>query len=255
MLDQQQHQNVSELAGLNWPLIKKLNFSQQLDHKEIVSLRKLHEQTLVIEKHQDFLSQKNIRNQFIVINQGWACRYSVLSNGNRQLINFYLPGDIINPYTIAATNGTHSIFSITSLYISPFNQEALQQLLTLSPKLDSLYKQMICAEEAMLAEHVVRVGRRSAYQRTIHLLLELYQRLDIIGHTQQNTFNLPLTQELLADMLGMSIVHMNRTLHRLRDEDLIETQSNKISLLDIPKLEQLAEYQGILLDTELAAQG
>ena len=255
MLAQPQHQNVSELAGLNWPLIKKLNFSQQLDHKEVIGLRKLHEQTLVIEKNQDFLSQKNIRNQFIVINQGWACRYSVLSNGNRQLINFYLPGDIINPYAVAVTKEAHSILSITSLYISTFSQETLQQLLTLSPKLDSLYKQMLCVEEAMLAEHVVRVGRRSAYQRTIHLLLELYQRLDIIGHTQQNTFNLPLTQELLADMLGMSIVHMNRTLHRLRDEGLVETQSNKINLLDIPKLEQLAEYQGILLDTKLAAQG
>lgn len=254
MLAQPQHQNVSELSEINWPLIKKLNFSQQLDHKEVVGLRKLHEQTFFIKKHQDFLSQKNLYNQFIIINQGWACRYSILSNGNRQIINFYLPGDIINPYTIAVTKENHTIYSITSLYISTFNQETLHQLLSLSPKLDSLYKQMICTEEAMLAEHVVRVGRRSAYQRTIHLLLELYQRLNIIGHTHQRTFYMPLTQELLADMLGMSIVHMNRTLHKLRDEELIEIQTNKISLLNLPKLEQLAEYQSILLDTKTTAQ-
>ena len=254
MLAHHNYQNITELTEVNWPLIKKLSSLQQLDHKEIAGLRKIHEQTFTIKKYQDFLFQNDLKNRYIIINNGWACRYSDLKDGSRQIINFYLPGDIINPFVLNAANEINSIFSITSLYISVFNQETLHQLLTHNTTLDSIYKQMMCAEEALLAEQVVRIGRRSAYQRTVHLLLELFHRLKIIGLVHQNTFTMPLTQELLADTLGMSTVHMNRTLHKLRDEGLIVQHSNKISLLDLPKLIHLAEYQGVLLDTKMAAQ-
>lgn len=252
MLAQPKHLHVP--TELNWPLINKLNSIQLLDTKEIVRLRKLHEKTFAIKKHQDLSIQENLKYQYIIINQGWACRYSILSNGSRQIIKYYLPGDIINPLQLHATQANHFISSITPLYVSAFTQEALQRLLTFYPKLDSLYKQMICADEAILAEQVVRIGRRSAYEGTIHLLVELFKRLSSIGHINQNSFKMPITQELLADTLGMSPVHMNRTLTRLRKEGLIEIQANnKICLLDLPKLEQLAEYQGVLLDTKKRA--
>jgi CRP-like cAMP-binding protein len=251
MLAQPKHRIVNELADLKWPLIKKLASLQELDFEEIDYLRKLHEKTLVIKKQQDLISYKSIHNQYIIINQGWACRFSVLQDGGRQIINYYLPGDIIN---LAGIQSSHSILSITPLFISTFKEDALHHLFTHYPKLDSLYKQMICSSEAMLAEQVVRIGRRSAYQGTIHLLLELFQRLNSIGQTNQNSFQMPLTQELLADTLGMSIVHMNRTLHKLRDDGLIEMQSNKINLLNLPKLEQLAEYEGVLLEPKVAVR-
>ena len=95
----------------------------------------------------------------------------------------------------------------------------------------------------MVAEQVVRVGRRSAYKRTAHLLLELFHRLKIIGETENKTFSMPVSQQLLADTLGLSFVHMNRTLKKLRTDNLISMDSKEIRLLDIDKLKQLAEYQ------------
>lgn len=234
-----------------WPFIRKLSFLQSLNHEEISILRKLHEQTAAIRKHQDIFNSKEIQAQCFIVNQGWACRYSYLSDGSRQIINYYLPGDIINFYALNLSKMNYYVSSITPMHVSKFKPDILHRLFAVHPRLESLHNLMMGNEETMLVEQVVRIGRRSAYKRTIHLLLELFHRLKVIGQTHDNTYSMPLTQELLADTLGMSIVHMNRTLHKLRDENLIDIQPNKISLLDLIKLKQIAEYQDALSKTKL----
>lgn len=234
-----------------WPFIRKLDFLQSLNQEEISILKKLHEKTAIIRKHQDIFNAREAQAQCFIVNQGWACRYSYLSNGSRQIINYYLPGDIINFYALNLSEINYSVSSITPMHVSKFKPDTLNHFFALQPKLKSLHNLIMGNEETLLAEQVVRIGRRSAYERTIHLLLELFHRLKVIGQTYDNSYSLPLTQELLADTLGMSIVHMNRTLHKLRNDKLVDIQPNKIGLLDLNKLEEIAEYQDALSKTKL----
>lgn len=143
---------------------------------------------------------------------------------------------------------TYSVASITRLEVSEFNPEYLIELIATQPKLGLLYGWLLGREDSIVAEQVVRVGRRSAYKRTAHLLLELYHRLKIIGETENNAFSMPLAQHFLADTLGLSLVHMNRTLKKLRLDKLINATSYEIILLDIDKLKEIAEYEAYYLE-------
>lgn len=225
------------------PLIRKLSYLQPLSSEEVGVLMKMHEHTQFIDGHKVFLDQGEAHKKCFIVTQGWAYRYSDLSNGTRQVINFYLPGDIISPFALVIPKVSYSIASITRLQVCVFEPEFLIELFSTQPKLGLLYGCILGREDSAIAEQIVRIGRRSAYQRTAHLLLELFHRLKIIGETEHKTFTLPVTQHLLADTLGLSIVHMNRTLHRLRIDNHISIQSNEVSLVNIDKLKQIAEYE------------
>jgi CRP-like cAMP-binding protein len=97
-------------------------------------------------------------------------------------------------------------------------------------------------DEAILSEQIVRVGRRSAYERTGHLIVELLHRLRLVGEAEQESFELPLTQEILADTLGLSIVHVNRTLRRLRENGLLCIKGERVVIGDLEQLTSVTEF-------------
>lgn len=230
------------------PLVKRLSYVQPLNLEEIEVLMRMHDNPRSIAENSVILRQGDAHKKCYIITKGWACRFNDLSDGCRQIINFYLPGDIISPFAIVMPKAVHSTSSITPLEVCEFDPEYLVELVVTQPKLGLLYGWMLGRDDAIVSEHVVRVGRRSAYKRTAHLLLELFHRLKIIGETEDNAFSMPISQHILADTLGLSLVHMNRTLRKLRMEKLIRVASNEITLLDTNKLIQLAEYQGYYLD-------
>lgn len=210
-----------------WPLIKKISFLQRLNKKDISTLRKLHEVTAFLKKHQDISDFRNTQTQFLIVNHGWAMSYRYDSNRSRQIINYYLPGDIIN-----LSDTDYSISSITPMHVSLLKFDTLQSLCSLRPKLKSIQDLFLDNIEVISARRVAHMSCRSVYARTIHLLQELYVRLRVSGQAYNNTYSLPLSQELLADTLGISTIHMSRTLHKLRDDNLINIQPNKINLLE-----------------------
>lgn len=113
----------------------------------------------------------------------------------------------------------------------------------LAPSLAEALLVAAALDEALLLAHVVRLGRQTAYERTAHLLLELHDRTTTAGLEQNGRFPMPLTQEALADALGLSIVHVNRTLQQLRRDRLIEVRSGEARLLDRDALIEIADYQ------------
>ena len=230
------------------PLIRKLNFLQALTLEEIGVLMKMHERSVTIKERNIFIDQGESHTKCYIVNQGWAYRYSDLSNGNRQIINYYLPGDIISPFALVMPKTPYAVASITSLELSVFKPDFLIELFSTQPKLGLLYGWILGREDSIVAEQVVRIGRRSAYIRTAHILLELFHRLKIIGKTENKTFTMPITQQLLADTLGLSTVHMNRTLKKLSIDKLINIRSNEISLLDYNKLKLMTEYESSYLE-------
>lgn len=230
------------------PLLKKFGYLQALNVAEAELLLKMHASKKVITKGKVILRQEDIHKSSFIVTHGWAYRYSDLYDGSRQVINYYLPGDIISPFALVMPKVNYSVAALTGLRVSVYKPEYLMELFSTQPRLGLFYAWMLGREDSTMAEQIVRIGRRSAYKRTAHLLLELYHRLKIVGLTDNRSFYLPITQSLLADTLGLSVVHMNRTLYKLRLENLIRIRSHKISLLNLERLKEVAEYKGTYLE-------
>lgn len=180
------------------------------------------------------------RPRFIV--NGWACRQRVLSDGRRQIFSFLLPGDGVGvdgglgPQLSTAT----ALTALETVDAEPL-LEAVQA--GRAPGLARAIAAIEPFEQTLLLDHVVRLGRQTAYERVAHFLLELQRRLEIVGLGDSQRFPLPLTQEILADALGLSIVHVNRTLQQLRRERLIELRSGVAILLQRDTLAGIADYR------------
>lgn len=227
----------------DWPLIKKFHHVQPLSHQEIDVLVKMHERITAIPSKEIILNPGDEHRRCYIVTQGWAYRYAKLDDGSRQVINYYLPGDIISPFALFMPKANYSVASITPMRVSVFQPDSLISAFASHPKLGLLYGWMLGRDDMLIAEQVVRIGRRSAYKRTAHLLLEFFHRMQVVGLNDGNSFETPLTQDLLADTLGLSHVHMNRTLRKLQKDEVISGRLGRLTLHDVDSLIAMTGYQ------------
>ena len=134
--------------------------------------------------------------------------------------------------------------------VCPVSFDVLFGLFRSHPRLGTALFWQVGHESALFAEHLVGVGRRSAYERVAHLLLEFLVRLRQAGLADERSYSLPMTQTLMADSLGLSVPHVNRTLRRLREDGLISMKGARLTCIDVAALSRLAGFDG----TNLAAQ-
>ncbi len=177
-----------------------------------------------------------------VIVSGWACRRQLTSDGARQIFGFLLPGDLFDPREPAGRSrrGYAALTPVESVSAAALLTAAESSAhLGLAEALAALKQE----QERLLLDHIVRLGRLTAFERTIHLVLELRERLARIGLADEERMPMPLTQEVLADALGLSIVHVNRTLQQLRRGGLIELRSGVAVLPDRAMLAELCGYE------------
>jgi CRP-like cAMP-binding protein len=176
----------------------------------------------------------------LIIVSGWACELRILPDGRRQIFGFLLPGDTIEaPATTGL--GCRRVMALTRLEVASRGAQAAADGLGEAAMLRALEDEAVRREERF-CDQLTRIGRLSAKERIMHLLLELYARLDRVGLVNGDTFRLPLTQEIFADTLGLSIVHINRTLKELRKEGLLVIQSGRVMLPDRDRLAVKACY-------------
>ncbi len=177
----------------------------------------------------------SVRNLW-VLQSGWAARACMLKDGRRQIARLMLPGDVGPATSSLAPTGT--IVAITNVTTAPLILD--RDLVgsdagVVSPARIRLQR-LAHEEQAQILDHLVRLGQMSAYERMAHLLLELHRRLARVGLVSGDTMPLPLTQEMLADLLGLSIVHVNRTLRQLQGAGLIVYGKGKLAIPDLRAL-------------------
>jgi len=179
------------------------------------------------------------RPRFVV--SGWACRQRLMSDGRRQIFTLLLPGDSFGFGARPALSAVVALTALETVDATPV-QDAVRR--SSAPGLARAIVAAEILEDAFLLDHAVRLGRLTAFERVAHFLLELQQRLEIVGLGDRQRFPLPLTQEILADALGLSIVHVNRTLQQLRRGGLIELRSGVAILLQPQALAKICDYRG-----------
>ena len=183
-------------------------------------------------------AETGVRPRFIV--SGWACRQRLMPDGRRQIFSLLLPGD---GFGFGARPQLASITALTA--VETVDATPVQDAVRRggAPGLARALAASDLLEDALLLDHAVRLGRLTAFERVAHFLLELQQRLEVAGLGDRQRFPLPLTQEIMADTLGLSIVHVNRTLQQLRRSGMIELRSGVAILLEPDSMARLCDYR------------
>lgn len=168
---------------------------------------------------------------------GWACLAHSLRDGRRQILAFLLPGDSVGFDLLTRSQRTVEAVALTPLKV----RYAQSNFAAGTERLGRAFAGAAAAQQGRMIDQMVRLGRQTAYERMAHLLLELHGRLAEIGETRGDSFHLPVKQEILADALGLSLVHVNRTLQHMRRDHLIDMRGAQMTLLDRAALEAASD--------------
>lgn len=194
-----------------------------------------------LQAYTDLVREDGASDQLYVLSEGWACRFKTTRDGSRQIVGLVLPGELANLDTLLFNRADFGMRVLTSAKVVAIPCDAALSLAERRPGVAGAFTRLALIENAILSQWALCLGRKSALQRLAHLLCELAVRL--CGDVEDPiSFNLPLTQEQLADTLGLTSVHVNWMLQLMRHEGLIEFVRRVVTLLDAPKLREVAEF-------------
>ena len=174
---------------------------------------------------------------------GWAFRFKTLSDGRRQILNFLLPGDLVGLQQEFGDVSAHGIEALTDCALCVFENDSLWAVFRAHPRLAYDITWLAAHEEGNVDDNLLTAGRRNATERVAMLLMHLYRRLERIGLVDEDGTTLfPLNQQHIADALGLSLVHTNKTLRRVAQMGLHEIKNGRLRLLNTRALARIAEY-------------
>jgi CRP-like cAMP-binding protein len=168
---------------------------------------------------------------------GWAFRYKTLPDGRRQILNFLLPGDLVGLQASLLSAAEHGIEALTNVELCVFPRRRLMELFERMPGLAYEVTWLGSREECMIDDALTSVGQRSAQERIAALVITLYRRAMALDLVNDGSFLFPLSQQHLADALGLSLVHTSKTWSRLRRAGLFSLAGGRLTLLN-PRLTQ-----------------
>lgn len=195
------------------------------------------EQKILFRPHQYLARESDVPDFLYRIDEGWACHFRLLNDGRRQITALFLPGDYCEPHWIFGGRPAHPIIAITNVRTTAVpcrtwrEGRREQQHELLSNVIGMIERQ---------ADWLVTLGRKTALERIAHLLCEVYERMSHNGLSYGQQCSMPLTQMDIADVTGLTPVHVNRTLQTMRNSKLIELQSKWLRIPDISALRQAA---------------
>lgn len=230
------------------PFASKLGAFVALSDEEMTLLDRLHVRRKVFPAGRDMVHEGQKNPSAYILASGWVCSYKLLSGGTRQIVDFQIPGDFLGLRSVLFRTADHNIEPVTRVEASEVLATDLLETFSKTPRLATAVLWAASRDEAMVVEHLVGIGRRDAKERTAHFLLELGSRLKLVGLGSASGYACPLSQNLLADALGLSAVHVNRVLRELREEGLVTFQHGRVEIHDLDALVLLADFDKTYLD-------
>jgi CRP-like cAMP-binding protein len=232
------------------PLTLKLSAFVALAADDLETLARFHRRRRTFLAGHEMIHEGQRNTSAFILAEGWACSFKLLSDGERQIVDFQVPGDFLGLRSILFRTSDHSTEAVTRIEASEVLTSDLLDGFATSPRLATAILWATSRDEAMVVEHLVNLGRRSAEMRMAHFLLELGARLKLVGVGDKTGFDCPLTQYHLADALGLSAVHVNRVLRHLREDGLVTFQKGRVTFDNLPGLITLGKFDAEYLDHE-----
>jgi len=232
------------------PLSRKLTAFVALSDADLATLARFDRRRRVFQPGHEMIHEGQANSRAFVLADGWACSFKLLPDGGRQIVDFQIPGDFLGLRSILFRTADHGIEALTRIEASEVLASDILDAFATAPRLATAVLWAASRDEAMVVEHLVNLGRRSAEERMAHVLLELGARLKLVGIGDRTGFDCPLTQYHLADALGLSAVHVNRILRQLREEGLVTFQKGRVAFDDFDRLKDRAGFDTAYLDQE-----
>ncbi len=233
--------------------LKKLKLRTTISPEEERVIRGLVSETRRIPADQLVVRAGERLHNSMLLLDGWLVRSKDLPSGERQVLEVHVAGDFADLHGFTLKQLDHDILSITESVVGLVPHERLLEVTQTDPHLARVFWFSTNVDAAITREMALSLGQRSAISRMAHLFCELHVRLGIVGKTSGDSFEFPLTQRELAECLGLTVVHVNRTLQELRRRDIVEAENRKVKILDREALEALAEWDPAYLQLEKRA--
>ncbi len=231
-------------------LTRKLSAFVALSEVDLATLARLDRRRRSFLPGHEMIHEGQSNASAFVLAQGWACSYKRLPDGERQIVDFQIPGDFLGVRSILFRTSDHTVEAVTRIEASELVSSDLLGVFTDAPRLATAVLWAASRDEAMVVERLVDLGRRTAEERMAHFLLEIGARLRLVGIGDMTGFDCPLTQYHLADALGLSAVHVNRVLRHLREDGLLTFQKGHVNFDDLARVTELAGFDMDYLDHE-----
>jgi CRP-like cAMP-binding protein len=222
--------------------LKKLRKRDEISADEENAIRGAISDVRAIPADRVFIRSGQELHESTLLLDGWMARAKDLRGGQRQISEIHVAGDFADLHSFTLKRLEHDVLTLTPCRIAAVPHENLKQITERHPHLTRVYWFSTNLDAAIHRERMLSLGARSAIGRMAHLFCELFVRLDIVGLTQGQGYDFPLTQEELAECHGLTAVHVNRTLQELRRRGAIRLEDRRLEILDLPQLESIAEF-------------
>jgi len=219
-------------------------------------LQQIKRRELVLQEGETLIHEGESDTRLYTLLRGWGYRFKTLSDGRRQILNFLLAGDFIGVQQKMSDAAAHGVVMLTDARLCVFDRNALWELHRQQPSMGFNITWLTAHEESLVDDNLLSIGRRSAEERVATLLILLYKRAAAVRAVSGDSVDgasigdglpgvlFPLTQQHLADALGLSLAHTNKTLRKLHRRGLYRIEDGRLQLLDPKALARLADLYG-----------
>lgn len=224
------------------PLVRRLGRSVLLTSEEVDYLETMQVNQAAIEKGDEFIHDGEPLRVTFLVRRGWVIRYRITPAGRRMIIGVSLPGDFIGLHVSFNHTSIFSASALTNASLALIEPVRILEVHRRFPVLASGLDWMTVRHSNILAEHKVSLGARTAAQKILHFLLELWTRLEQVGLANAKGFELELTQEQIGDCMGLSTVHVNRSISRLVKENLLRIEKGVVTFPQVKRSVSFADF-------------
>ncbi|MBZ9993103.1 Crp/Fnr family transcriptional regulator [Mesorhizobium sp. BH1-1-4] len=235
-------------------LARRLSGFFALSAEESMVLQRLQGPRIFVESGKELVHEGQHQHSAYVLCSGWAYSYKGLRDGQRQIIDIQMAGDLLGIRSLLLTTSDQSIVPLTDVEVRKINTERLSEVFRSAPRVALALLWAISRDEAMMVEHLVSLGKRDAATGTVHMLLELGARAELVGLGTQEGFGCPISQNILADSLGITPIHLNRVLRQLRESKLLVFKDGLVTFLDRKRLIEFFEMDFAYLNQDIAVK-
>ena len=222
--------------------LKKLKRRIELSPEEESAIRGAVAETRQVRADQILIRSGQALTSSLILLDGWMARSKDLASGERQVTELHVAGDFADLHGFTLKRLDHDVMTLSECTLAVVPHERLEDVIERFPRLARAYWFSTNVDAAICRELALSLGQRSALSRMAHLFCELHARLDVVGRADDEGFDFPLTQRELAECLGLTVVHANRTIQELRRRHVVELENRRLTIVDREGLEAIAEF-------------
>jgi CRP-like cAMP-binding protein len=233
---------MSQMPAPLQPMVQKLAYWHELDKDDEQALLALPHRVKSVQADHYIVRERETVTHCCVMLSGFSIRHKIVAGGARQIVSIHMKGDLVDLQNSILGTADHSVQMLTAGQIALIPRNDVKQLALDRPRIGMAMWKDTLVDASIFREWIANVGRRNAHARIAHVLCEFALRLEVAGLGKHTNYALPMTQEQLADAVGLTPVHVNRTLKALQTENLIERRQRTVTIGDWQRLSDAGDF-------------